>query len=246
MHALLKKKFSQNFLIDQNISRNICNLIPKTCLNILEIGPGDGKLTEKILNKNLDSLTLIEIDEDLIIILNKKFYKNENVKVLNKDVLNYNFDDPFDLIISNLPYKISSKILIRICLLNLKPKYLILMFQKEFALRLIDQKLNSLNSLVKCFYDIKLKINVSRNCYRPVPKVDSAVLFFTSKTKALLEVEEINNFINFKRKIFSHKRKTLNNLLKEYKFQKDNFDLTKRVEDISIDQFLRIFRAINL
>ena len=71
MHALLKKKFSQNFLIDQNISRNICNLIPKTCLNILEIGPGDGKLTEKILNKNLDSLTLIEIDEDLIIILNK-------------------------------------------------------------------------------------------------------------------------------------------------------------------------------
>ena len=246
MHALLKKKFSQNFLIDQNISRNICNLISNINLNIVEIGPGDGRLTKKILTKNPKRLILIEIDKDLISLLHSKFYKNDSIIILNEDVLNLDLNDSFDLIISNLPYKISSKVLIKICLMNRKPNYLILMFQKEFALRLIDNKLNSLNSLVKCFYDIDLKINVSRNCFRPIPKVDSAVLFFSSKPIALLRANEINNFVNFKRKVFTHKRKTLNKILKDYNFQKENFDLSKRVEDISIDQFLKIFRAINL
>jgi len=112
MHALLKKKFSQNFLIDQNISRNICNLIPNINLNIVEIGPGDGRLTKKILTKNPKRLILIEIDKDLISLLHSKFYKNDSIIILNEDVLNLDLNDSFDLIISNLPYKISSKVLI--------------------------------------------------------------------------------------------------------------------------------------
>ena len=95
------------------------------------------------------------------------------------------------------------------------PINLILMFQKEFAERLIDKKLNSLNSLVNCFYEINNSFNVSKNCFRPIPKIDSTVLSFKRKKNILLKKIEINEFIKFKRNLFSHKRKTLNNLLKE-------------------------------
>ena len=118
------------------------------------------------------------------------------------------------------------------------------MFQKEFAERLLDKKLNSLNSLIKCFYSIKLNFNVSKNCFRPIPKVDSSVLTFKKLKKKLIEIEEVNKFIIFKRNLFSHKRKSLKNLLKKYDLR-HNFDLNLRVEDLNLDELVRIFRAIS-
>ena len=75
------------------------------------------------------------------------------------------------------------------------------MFQKEFAERLLDKKLNSINSLIKCFYKIKLNFNVSKNCFRPIPKVDSSVLTFKKLKKKLLKKNEIDKFINFQKKL---------------------------------------------
>ena len=69
------------------------------------------------------------------------------------------------------------------------------MFQKEFAERLLDKKLNSINSLIKCFYDIKLNFNVSKNCFRPIPKVDSSIITLTKKNRKLINKDEINDFI---------------------------------------------------
>ena len=126
------------------------------------------------------------------------------------------------------------------------PTNLILMFQKEFADRLIDKKINSLNSLVSCFYDIKTSFNVGKNCFKPIPKIDSKVLSFKRKKNILLKKTEINDFIKFKRILFSHKRKTLNKLLKEYNFEKNKYDLSLRIENISLQEFLKIFREINL
>ena len=120
------------------------------------------------------------------------------------------------------------------------------MFQKEFAERLTEKKLNSLNSLVNCFFEINNSFNVGRNCFRPIPKIDSTVLSFKRKKNILLEKNEINEFIKFKRKLFSHKRKTLNNLLKDYNFNKEKFDLKLRVEDINLQQLIKLFREINL
>ena len=157
MYGLLKKKYGQNFLIDKNIISKICNIIEKKNLKIIEIGPGDGRLTEYINIYEPDELTLIEIDKDLIQPLKAKFIGNENIKIINKDVLKHDLIENVDLIISNLPYKISSQILVKICLMKYLPTRLILMFQKEFAERLLDKKLNSLNSLVSCFYDINSK-----------------------------------------------------------------------------------------
>ena len=246
MYGLLKKKYGQNFLIDKNIISKICNIIEKKNLKIIEIGPGDGRLTEYINIYEPDELTLIEIDKDLIQPLKAKFIGNENIKIINKDVLKHDLIENVDLIISNLPYKISSQILVKICLMKYLPTRLILMFQKEFAERLLDKKLNSLNSLVSCFYDINSSFNVSKNCFRPIPKIESKVLVFQRKKNVLLKKFEIENFITFKRKIFSHKRKTLNNLLKEFNFQKDLYNLNERVENISLQKLLILFREINL
>ena len=229
MYESLKKKYGQNFLIDQNIIKKICNLLLSKNLKVIEIGPGDGRLTEHILYYNPKELKIIEIDPDLIPILKSKFNKNQNIKIINEDILNYQFTEKIDLIISNLPYNISSQILVKICLMENPPINLILMFQKEFAERLINRKLNSLNSLVNCFYEINNSFNVGKNCFRPIPKIDSTVLSFKRRKKFLLENIEIKEFIKFKRYLFSHKRKTLNNLLKDYNFNKQIFDLKLRV-----------------
>ena len=246
MYGFLKKKYGQNFLIDKNIIRKICNLISSKHLNIIEIGPGDGRLTDYILQYEPNELKLIEIDTDLIPILNSKFLNNDKIKIMNEDILNYPIIEKVDLIISNLPYNISSQILSKICLMTFPPASLILMFQKEFAERLLNKNLNSLNSLVGCFYDINNNFNISKNCFRPIPKIDSTVLQFTKKKKLLLNKNELSQFIEFKRNLFSHKRKTLKKLLRNYTLDPNKFDLGKRVEDISLNQLIEIFREVNL
>ena len=245
MYEKLKKKYGQNFLIDKNIIKKISDLIPKKSSNIIEIGPGDGRLTEYILNLEPNELRLIEIDKDFMPILHSKFSKFKNVKIINGDIIKYEVKGKIDLIISNLPYNISSQILVKICLMRNLPLNLILMFQKEFAQRLMDKNLNSLNSLVNCFYNVNSYFNITSNCFRPIPKVDSTVLSFTKKEIPLLELNEIDKFIEFKRSLFSYKRKTLNNLLKSYKPLVQEIDLKKRVEDLNLNQLLKIFREIN-
>ena len=246
MYEILKKKYGQNFLIDQNIIKKICNLLLSKNLKIIEIGPGDGRLTDQLLQYDPKELKIIEIDPDLIPILKLKFDKNQNIKIINENVLNYQLTGEIDLIISNLPYNISSQILVKICMMENLPNNLILMFQKEFAVRLIDKKLNSLNSLVNCFFEINNSFNVGRNCFRPIPKIDSTVLSFKRKKEILLEKNEVNNFIEFKRNLFSHKRKTLNKLLQDYSFSREKYDLNSRIEDIKLEELLDIFREINI
>ena len=242
MSFILKKRYGQNFLIDQNILNKICNLINSEDLKILEIGPGNGKLTDRIILKKPSMLTLVEIDRDLIKYLSQRYLFNNNVNLINADILDYEIKDNYQLIISNLPYNISSQILVKLSTLRKPPDTLILMFQKEFAQRLLDKKLNSINSLIKCFYNIKLNFNVSKNCYRPIPKVDSSVLTFNKLKRKIIKINEINKFIIFKRDLFSHKRKSLKNLLKKYDF-KNEFDLSLRVEDLNLDELVKIFRA---
>ena len=245
MYGILKKKYGQNFLIDKNIIKKICSLISKKHLDIIEIGPGDGRLTEQILLTKPKSLKIIEIDRDLILKLSTRFNKKLNIKIINENILKYPLIEKVDLIISNLPYNISSQVLIKICLMENPPINLILMFQKEFADRITDKKLNSLNSLVNCFYDINTRFNVSKNCFRPIPKIDSTVLLFNRRKNNLLKKIEVNEFIEFKRNLFSHKRKTLKNLLKNYDFSNEKFDLNLRIEDINLQQLIKIFREIN-
>jgi len=244
MYANLKKKYGQNFLIDKNILSKIAHLIPAENLDILEIGPGDGRLTDAIISKKPSKLLLIEIDNNLFKILSNKYKNLKFINILNEDFLNIKIKDDYDLVISNLPYNISSQIIVKLSLMENLPERLVLMFQKEFAMRLIDLKINSINSLIKCFYDIKLNFHVSKTCFRPIPKVNSSVMTFSKKEKGLLKKDEIESFIGFKRTLFSYKRKSLKNLLKGYNLEK-KFNLDLRVENLELEELIKIFRTIN-
>lgn len=122
---------------------------------------------------------------------------------------------------------------------------MILMFQKEFAERLLSQNLNSINSLVNCFFKIKLQFNVSKKCFKPIPKVESSVLKFEKLKKSLLKKNEIQSFIKFKRYIFSHKRKSLRKVLKKYNYN-DSDKLDLRAEKLELNYLIEIFRKIKL
>lgn len=245
MHVKLKKKFGQNFLIDKNISNKIGNLINNYNLNILEIGPGDGKLTESIIRKKPKNLDLVEIDKDLIVDLKKNFKNYNFINIINENILKLDINKKYDLVISNLPYNLSSKVLEKLVLLKKNPEIMILMFQKEFAERLLSQNLNSINSLVNCFFKIKLQFNVSKKCFKPIPKVESSVLKFEKLKKSLLKKNEIQSFIKFKRYIFSHKRKSLRKVLKKYNYN-DSDKLDLRAEKLELNYLIEIFRKIKL
>ncbi len=244
MHVKLKKKYGQNFLIDKNIINKIINLINQDKLNILEIGPGNGSLTKKIINKKPKNLDLIEIDRDLVDELNKTFCVYKFVNIINANILKYDLEKNYDLVVSNLPYNISSQVLIKLALMNIIPKQMILMFQKEFAIKLTDKKLNAINSIINCFYKIDIKFHVSKNCFKPIPKVNSSILKFEKLNKSLIRKNEIENFIKFKRYLFSHKRKSLKTLLKKLKI-KSNFNSDIRAESLKLNELIKIFRETN-
>ena len=244
MYAELKKKYSQNFLIDNNVNNKIIDLIKRDNLNILEIGPGDGRLTESILKKKPLRFDLVEIDNDLVKILNNIYRKYDFINIFNEDILNFDLKNRYDLVISNLPYNISSQVLIKLALMKKTPKEMILMFQREFAHKLLENNLNSINSIINCFYNIKLAFNVSKYCFRPIPKVESSVLKFEKLSKDLIYKGEIENFIKFKKYLFSHKRKSLKNLLKKYEINEE-FNLNLRAESLELKELIGIFREIN-
>ena len=248
MYDHLKKKFGQNFLIDKNILNKINKLIQIKNLNILEIGPGSGNLTNYILKSSPRNLTLIEIDSDLIENLKKKFELFDNIKIIHGDFLKNDriLNEKYDLVVANLPYNVSSQILIKLSISKFRPKRMILMFQKEFAERLLEQKLNSLNSIINCFYKIEKKFEISNSSFYPPPKVRSAILEFNLLKNFLIKEKDIIEYTNFKRKIFNKKRKKIGTIIKSYMKFNISIDLAEqRAESISLKQFIEIYHKSN-
>ena len=138
-----KKSLGQNFLIDKNVIRKIINLSQIENKNILEIGPGKGALTEEILLRKPKSLIVIEKDKNLAIELRNKFSSNKLIKIFNNDILKFNLENVITKnfkVFGNLPYNISSQILVKILKLNSlssKIEDLIFMFQKELGEKII-------------------------------------------------------------------------------------------------------------
>ena len=246
MHVKLKKKFGQNFLVDKNILKKINKLIPRKTNSIIEIGPGIGHLTDLIIKNKLSKISLIEIDSSFIEILKSKYKEFQNILIINKDImkidlLNYNQNE---LIISNLPYNISSQILVKI---NNYYHFemMILMFQKEFADRLISEKLNNLNCLIKCFYNIKKKFNVSKNSFYPCPKIDSTVLTFNKKKRTLINYSDLKLYSEFKSMIFVNKRKKISTILKKNNIKFINNEIhQKRVDQLTLENFVILFKNL--
>ena len=119
------------------------------------------------------------------------------------------------------------------------------MFQKEFAERLTSNKLNNLNCLIKCFYEIKKVFNISRNSFIPPPKIQSSILTFKKKDKSLISHGDISFFSIFKSMIFVNKRKKVSTILKKHKFNISNLtNLDMRAEEYTLDQFVNLYKDL--
>jgi len=254
MKRLPKKSLGQNFLIDNNILDMIVELGEiKSNDVVLEVGPGTGNLTEKILKKEPKKLIAVEKDKNLSAILKKKF--TNNVEVINDDILNYNQDIYYNkkiIIFGNLPYNISTQILtswIKINNLNNFCKKFILMFQKEVADRILA-KFNSKNygrlSIISSWkMDIEKIIDISPNSFFPRPKIKSTLLVFKPKNKYYKlknpkNLEHITNiFFNQRRKMI---KKPLKFLFKNYEkvALELALDLNLRPQNLSNNTYYKI------
>lgn len=223
-----KKGFGQNFLTDLNVLKNIVSAAEITRDdNVIEIGPGIGALTEQLAQAAGEVLAL-EIDQDLIPVLAEVLAPYDNVTVLNQDVLQANlpelikqqFTDPSRPIkvVANLPYYITSPILMNLLAAPVDWAAICVMMQKEVAQRLTAQpgtkQYGALTLAIEYQMTAEIAFNVSRRVFVPAPNVDSAIVVLKSRTTPL-PVQPFNKqkLFGFIRGCFAHRRKSLwNNL----------------------------------
>ena len=212
-----KKSLGQNFLINQDVIKRIVNIVDISNKDILEVGPGTGNLTSEILRKNPNKFFVVEKDNRLANILQKKF--NSNIQIINKDILKVNennLNNQSLIVFGNLPYNISTEILIK-WILNLNEKKiwfncLILMFQKEVANRIIANFNTSSYGRLTVLTDWRLKVkkvcDISPSCFQPKPKVESSLLLFQPKKK-FFDFISSKNLEKVTRVFFMHRRKMI-------------------------------------
>tara|TARA_Y100000591_G_scaffold32372_1_gene24103 strand:- start:219 stop:1001 length:783 start_codon:yes stop_codon:yes gene_type:complete len=249
-----KKSLGQNFLIDKNIIRKIVNLINIKDKNIVEIGPGTGALTSEILKKKPKSICLIEKDENLYKKLVENYFNLKQIKVYNDDILKFDLEKKIkkkSIIFGNLPYNISSQILVKIVKFkDWPPSYtdLILMFQKELGDKILGKFKTSHYGRLSILANYKLKIVnkflVSNNCFSPKPKVTSMVIHFQPKNN-ILKIKNIANLEKVSNILFSNKRKmikkNIGKILSRPEIDKvANLELSNRPSDIKPEIYYKI------
>ena len=252
-----KKTLGQNFLKDDNIVNKIVNATEYKKNNlVIEIGPGAGSLTKKLLPK-VDKAILYEIDTRLERILNKELAEYDNYTIIfddflnrnvNDDLSNYRFDNLY--IVANLPYYITTPIVSKFVMETIPANEIVIMIQKEVADRLCalvgTKEYGQLTVFLNYFYDIKRVTNVSKNSFVPKPKVDSAVIKMVKKDN-LEYVKDLDFFRKIVKDSFRFKRKTIKNNLCNYDIniiesvlEKYNFNINTRSENIPYYVFVEL------
>ena len=243
-----KKSLGQNFLIDKNIINKITSLKSIKDRNILEIGPGRGALTEKILEKKPKSLILIEKDYKLYEVLKKKYKNNNKVTLFNSDILKIDLEKIIDIksiVFGNLPYNISSQILIKLIKFkNWPPKFtdLIFMFQKEVAEKIIGKSFGRLTVITNYRLKLSNKFDVSPNCFYPKPKITSSVLHLSPIKKENNKIKNLDNLEMITNIFFSNRRKMIKKNYKKILGKKriKNLNLNLRPSDLKSEIYHKI------
>ncbi len=239
---IAKKSLGQNFLFDKNIINKIIETIDITNKNIIEIGPGLGALTEKILEKKPNKLIIIEKDFELYKKLLNKFDKKK-ITIINDDALLYNFSEFKNFkLISNLPYNISSRFLLKIIKLNKNFTDLVCMIQSELADKFDYNKgkMNKYKFISKYCGKYKILFKVSPNVFYPKPKVNSKVVKFELIKKNI----HSHNLDYFLKSFFINKRKKIKSN-KNIEILTDKTLADKRYEDLKYNEILYIYKRFN-
>ena len=253
----LKKMFGQNFIIDENIINNIISSanIDKDTL-VIEIGPGAGSLTYK-LSQYSKNVLCYEIDTTLKELLEDNLKDCNNVDIIFKDFLKANVLEDIKkysykklYVVANLPYYITTPIIIKFIEDNIQVDKIVVMVQKEvgdrFKAKPNTKEYNSLSIYLNYYFDVKKLLDISKNVFIPKPNVDSIVVEFTKKQNKF-ELKNEKLFFNLVKDSFTQKRKTIKNILKKYNLEKIeevlkkyNFDLSVRAEQLPIEVFVDI------
>ena len=264
------KSLGQNFLINQEVVDNIVDAseITKEDL-VIEIGPGLGTLTESLL-ENAGKVIAIELDERMLKILNDRFFMYENFEVINQDVLKVDLKELIKKektehnlknakIVANLPYYITTPIIMKLLEEELDISSITVMIQKEVAERLIatpGDKLSGAITYSVYYYASSEKIMlVENNSFIPEPEVQSEVIKLNIRKEPVIELKDKELFFKIIKISFMQRRKTLinslvnggiikdKNLAKDI-FEKLDFDLNTRGENLSIEDFSRLCEEI--
>ncbi len=255
-NTLPKKSLGQNFIHDNNFILKLESLIiSDEYTHIFEIGPGLGALTDYLAKKKFKKLFLIEKDIKLHRKLQSKFKNNKNIFVQNCDALQYDYQihsgNCKSLIVGNLPFNISSQLLINwVVNYEWPPFYskMILMFQKEVAERILashnQKSYGRISVITQARCKVKKLLNAPSNIFFPKPKVDAIVLEFTP-TNNYIDVN-ITNLQKIVKKSFEQRRKKIKSSLKDYShlFKKFKIDDNLRAENLSISDYCKLASGI--
>lgn len=256
-----KKKLGQNFLKNNNVVKRIVDVsgVDENSL-VIEVGPGGAIMTRELAMKAKNVLAY-EIDQDLSDELFKRLEGFDNVNVLFQDFLdsdlsgdvsNYEYDKLF--FVSNVPYYITTPIILKLIKSGLKFNKIVMMVQKEVGDRFStgpgSREYGSITVLLNYFYDIRKEFFVSKKEFVPEPKVDSLIVSFTEKEDKL-PLKDFNFFEKILHDSFQYKRKNIRNNLKSYdlkiveKVLSDyNYDLTVRAEELDLEIFVSLANAL--
>lgn len=260
MQHRAKKRFGQNFLVDTNIIDKIIHSInPQPEDHIIEIGPGLGALTQPLL-KALYRLDAIELDRDVIPQL-KTLEGSEKLHIHNIDVLAFDFtefnESNFEhgklRITGNLPYNISTAVLFHLvshrnCIHDLH-----FMLQKEVVERIAagtgSNNYGRLSVMMQLYFRISPLFTVAPQCFRPAPRVQSAIVRMVPRTSLAISNNEHDDFAALVRQAFSQRRKTLKNTLRGLcgpgQIEAAGIDPGNRPQELSVDDYTRLFRQIH-
>lgn len=256
-----KKKFGQNFIIDENVINSIVDKseIDKETL-VIEIGPGAGSLTYGLATKAKNVLCY-EIDTTLKDILNSNLSDFSNVDVIYEDFLKVDVNNELKkydynklYVVANLPYYITTPIILKLIEDKIPVDKIVVMVQKEvgdrFKAKPGTKDYGSLSIFLKYYFEVNKLLDVSRNVFMPKPNVDSIVVEF-KKVNSKIDVKNEELFFKIVKESFTQKRKTLRNNLKGYDLEKINevlakhgYDLSVRAEQLTIEVFADIANSL--
>ena len=248
-----KKHLGQHFLKDERIAKEIADSLSGEYPCVLEIGPGMGVLTKYlIVDPKVKEFKVVEIDKESVDFLNSNFQSLCD-NIFSEDFLRMNLENlypcPFS-IIGNFPYNISNQILFKLFENRDKVLELVGMFQKEVAERVCSKSGNKvygiLSVLLTAYFDIEYLFTVDENVFIPPPKVKSAVIRLRRNKVEKLDCDE-KLFVRVVKTAFNQRRKMLRQALKPLGVSLENIDpelMTKRAEQLSVEQFIGITNSI--
>lgn len=250
-----RKRFGQNFLVDQRIiERIIAAIAPQPGQQMIEIGPGREALTGPLLASGVD-LKVVEIDRDLVAGLRTR---NPDLEVIEGDALKVDFSQlaggrPYRLL-GNLPYNISTPLLFHILAQQPPPTDMVFMLQKEVVDRMGaapgSGTYGRLSLMCQAKAEIAMLLPVPPTAFEPRPKVDSAIVRLTPRARSLVPTELETRFDRVVREAFSKRRKTLRNSLKPLltapEIEAAGVDPTLRPEQVDLPGFVSLARAVKV